>query len=598
MSIRSALSLLLFSLLWASTTSLSLPDRFLLSPHIRSPEPQEYFDPTLPPFLPPTESPSCSIPILQHDFANTYGLPPATAVFSPPAKCPPPWSRVVLDLSVSCAGEQYDRIAAVWIEGVEILRTSTAEPTESGIFWRVRKDITRYVPILRGSGGLNVSMMLENIVNDVYTGIYKVNVSVEFYPDSDDTDANAMKNERRDFALGFQSDLGEEEVKLIPSLEDPADVVIPVSIKNSSTGFWFRIQNQSEAHYSRVRIPRNTFRAVLEVYVSFHSNDEFWYWNPPDVYIKENNLTTQRGNGAFREVYATIDGRFAGTILPFPVIFTGGINPLFWSPVVAIGAFNLPSYNLDLTPFLELLSDGKEHSIGLRVTDGISLWLIDASLHLWLDSNSESVTAKLVRYEAPPLSIVRTNKFLHLNGSFKIDAERKIHFSGWVNSSIGNLTTDVNQKLKFKSSLEFQNDGNYKAVHLKTKAKTEVKIKNSQEVILSRFSHKFKFPLLILAETLPGVNNTYTATTNLSHTLYEEAAIFMLEKLITSRVLEDKQDASGWMRVQDHSVLSGSAGTKQVYQYRDNGKCYNRNLEVEDGELLDDTVNNVCSHSF
>lgn len=440
-------------------------------------------------------------------------------------------------------------------------------------------------------------MMLENIVNDVFTGIYKVNVSVGFYPDSDDTDSKEMKK-RGDFALGFQSDLGEEEVKLIPLLDDPADVVIPVSRKNSSTGFWFRVQNQSEAHYSKIIIPRNTFRAVLEVYASFHSNDEFWYWNPPDVYIKDNNLTTERGNGAFREVYATIDGRFVGTVLPFPVIFTGGINPLFWAPVVAIGAFDLPSYNLELTPFLELLLDGKEHSIGLRVTDGISFWLIDANLHLWLDSDSETVSSKIVRYEAPPLSIVRTNKFLHLNGTFKIDAERKVHFSGWVNSSMGNLTTDVNQKLKFKSSVEYQNDGNFKAVHLKTKAKTEVKIKKSEQIILSRYSHKFKYPLLILTETLPGINNTYTMKTNLSHTLYEEASIFMLDKLISMRILADKQDASGWMQVQDHSVLSGSAGTKQVYQYKDNGKCYNRNLKAEDGVLLDDTHNNVCALSF
>ncbi|PKU73016.1 peptide-N4-(N-acetyl-beta-glucosaminyl)asparagine amidase A [Dendrobium catenatum] len=592
-----ALSLLLLALLWASSSSFSIPDRFLLPTLTPSTEPQEYFDPTLPPFLPPTEVPACSIPVLQHDFANTYGLPPATGVFSPPAACPPPWSRIVLDLSVSSVGDQYDRIAAVWIEGVEILRTSTAEPTESGVFWRVRKDITRYAPLLRGSGGVNVSMMLENIVNDVYTGIYKVNVSVELYPDSDDTNSKKMKK-RGAFDLGLPSDLDEEEVKLIPLFDDPADVVIPVSRKNSSTGFWFRIQNQSEAHYSRIIIPRNTFKAVLEVYVSSHSNDEFWYWNPPDVYIKENNLTTERGNGAFREVYATIDGRFVGTVLPFPVIFTGGINPLFWSPVVAIGAFDLPSYNLDLTPFLELLLDGKEHSIGLRVTDGISLWLIDANLHLWLDTDSETVSAKLIRYEAPPLSIVRTNKFLHLNGTFKIDAERKVHFSGWVNSSVGNLTSDVNQKLKFKSSVDYQNDGNYKAVHLKTKVKTEVKIKNNQEVILQRFSQKFKNPLSILTETLPGTNNTYTMTTNLSHTLHEEAAIFMLEKMIASRILEDKQDASGWMKVQDHSVLSGSAGTKQLYNYRDNEKCYNRILKTDDGVLTDDTNNNVCAHSF
>ena len=45
---------------------------------------------------------------------------------------------------------------------------------------------------------------------------------------------------------------------------------------------------------TRLTIPTSTYRAVLEVFVSPHSNDEFWYSNPPDLYIRENNLTTGR----------------------------------------------------------------------------------------------------------------------------------------------------------------------------------------------------------------------------------------------------------------------------------------------------------------
>ncbi|PKA67108.1 Peptide-N4-(N-acetyl-beta-glucosaminyl)asparagine amidase A [Apostasia shenzhenica] len=569
----------------SSTFPLSLSDRYLIGHRTRSPEPQEYIDPSILPFLPPAGSPACSLPVLQHDFANTYGAPPASASFSPPDACPPPWSRVVLDLSFSCAGEQYDRIAAIWINGAEVLRTSTAEPTESGIFWRVRKDVSRYSPLFRRPGGVNISMMLENLINEIYTGVYKVNVSVEFYPEYTDVKLSASE----------AANLGEEKEKLMPLLEDPADLIIPISRENGSNGFWFLIQNQSDSHFKSIKIPQNTYRAVLEVYISYHSNDEFWYSNPPNEYIKENNLTTERRNGSFREVFATIDGRFAGTAFPFPVIFTGGINPLFWSPVVAIRAFDLPSYNLDLTPFLELLLDWKHHDIGLGVTGGISYWLIDANLHLWLDPDSQTVSAKLVRYEAPPLSIARTNKFLRFNGTFKIDAERKVHFSGWVNSSMGNLTTEVNQKLKIKSSIEFLNDGNYKEVHLKTKAKTDVKIKKSQMVILSRVSHKFKYPLILITETLPGINKTYTSTTNFTHTLYEEASAFKLAKLVASKIFEDRQQASGWMEVKDHSVQSGSAGTQQTYQYNDNNRCYNRKVTARDGELLDDTTNSICS---
>ncbi|XP_010921004.1 peptide-N4-(N-acetyl-beta-glucosaminyl)asparagine amidase A [Elaeis guineensis] len=597
------------------SASALLTDRFILhSPSSGSSSaPQEYIDPTRPSLLLPDGPPSCSLPVLRHDFANTYGSPPASATYSPPADCPAPWAHVVLDLSVACAGDQYDRIAAVWLDGAELLRTSTAEPTESGVFWRVRKDVTRYSALLRRSNA-SVAMMLENIVNDVYTGVYHVNVSLDFYQEEE-------KRRRRPsgepLALGFfpqdssglitaEVELGRIEERLdfssveagnpltskakVPSLyEEPADLIIPISNEDSAGGFWFRIQNESDAHFKNFKIPNNTYMAVLEIYVSYHSNDEFWYSNPPDEYIKKNNLTTGRGNGSFREVVAKIDGQFVGSVVPFPVIFTGGINPLFWAPVVSLGAFDLPSYNVDLTPFLGLLLDGQLHNVSLGVTDGIDFWLVDANLHLWLDPHLDSVTAELVSYKAPEISVSRRYMFHLLNGTFKIEAGRKIHFSGWVNSSLGNLTTDVDQKLKYKSLIEFMNDGNYKGVHMKGKVKTDVRIRTGPKAILSQGTYKSKYPLLIATLALPGENNTYTSKTNLTHTLYEEYTL-LRDKVVTTSALVDRQDAEGWMLVQDHSVLSGSAGTRQTYQYRDDNGSYLRKVSARDGVLLSDNT--------
>ncbi|KAI7986402.1 hypothetical protein LOK49_LG14G02269 [Camellia lanceoleosa] len=193
---------------------------------------------------------------------------------------------------------------------------------------------------------------------------------------------------------------------------------------------WLRMKGfGSESRESGVRskglkIPRNTYKAVLEIYVSFHGNDEFWYSNPLDSYIRMNNLTTGRGHGAYREVFATIDGSFVGSVIPFPIIFTGGINPLFWEPVVAIGAFNVPSYDFDLTPFLGLVLDCKTHLFGLGVADSIPFWLVDANLHLWLSHGSSAINAQSVHTHTPSLSIKRSSVFDQLDGSFKIRAKR------------------------------------------------------------------------------------------------------------------------------------------------------------------------------
>ncbi|KAI3723794.1 hypothetical protein L2E82_35552 [Cichorium intybus] len=87
------------------------------------------------------------------------------------------------------------------------------------------------------------------------------------------------------------------------------------------------------------------------IQISIHGDDEFWYMNHSDSHAETNHLTTGRAHEAYHEVLVTIEGILFGVVIPFAVIFTGGIKPLFWKPVVSIGAIDLPSYDIDLTPF-------------------------------------------------------------------------------------------------------------------------------------------------------------------------------------------------------------------------------------------------------
>ncbi|KAL2526644.1 Peptide-N4-(N-acetyl-beta-glucosaminyl)asparagine amidase A protein [Abeliophyllum distichum] len=367
---------------------------------------QQYFEITRPlPF--DTLIPSCTLPVFSHNFDNTIGLPPATTDYFPPTNCT--WTHVSLHLTVASNGSQYDRISAVWLGGAELLRTSTAEPTPDGVFWNVSKDLTRYSSLLRQEN-ITLSVMLENVVNDVYTGVYRLNLTFLYY----DTDSNDTSSEGFNFPLKTHWDL----------YENPADLIIPVS-GNGDEGFWFRIKKDSDVKYKGIQIPSNTYKAVIEIYVSFHGNDEFWYSNPPDSYIEMNNLETKRGHGAYREVLVMLNDNVVGSVIPFPVIFTGGINPLFWEPIVSIGAFDLPSYDIDLTPFLGMLLDGKKHSFGLKVADAISFWLVDANLHLWLDDNLKEVQAMAIEYSVPNINLERESKFHELDGSFEIEGKRK-----------------------------------------------------------------------------------------------------------------------------------------------------------------------------
>ncbi|GFP96848.1 peptide-n4-(n-acetyl-beta-glucosaminyl) asparagine amidase a [Phtheirospermum japonicum] len=541
--------------------------------------PQEHIEVTRP--LPIESLPlSCKLPILSHTFGNTIDLPPTNDTYSPPSNCS--WTHAVLHLSGASNGSQYDRIAGVWLAGAEILRTSTPEPTDDGISWNVRKDVTKYSSLLRQSN-LTLSVMLENIVNDVYTAVYQVNLTLYFY---NNASSDAPKSTNTSLNMNSSLELN----------KNPADLIIPLSASGEE-GFWFKIEKELDAVYHGIQIPLNTYRAVIEVYVSFHGNDEFWYSNPPDSYIEMNNLTTQRGHGAYREVLVKLENNVIGSVMPFPVIFTGGINPLFWEPIVSIGAFDLPSYEIELTPFLGMLLDGKVHYFGLSVADAIPFWLVDANLHLWLDDKIDMVQAGPIKYSVPSTCVERKFKFNQLAGEFEIEGERESELSGWVFSSAGNFTTHVTNKLEFENTIEFKNNGTEKSVEHEVEIKNKVQIKSDTGYTVSSLTVEKKYPLEFTTTTLPGsgVNDNYLVTTKLEQSLKEEKKELGTGNVEVKSTLESKQKSSGWMFVQDHDVLSGSASTEQRYKVEDVFGCYTRRVVAEAGVITTDTENFICA---
>lgn len=72
----------------------------------------------------------------------------------------------------------------------------------------------------------------------------------------------------------------------------------------------------------------------MEVFVSGHSDDEFWYFNAPNEIAK--SLGTYPG-GSYKELQVFINDEIVSIDPVFPTIYTGGMNPLLWRPVVAIG---------------------------------------------------------------------------------------------------------------------------------------------------------------------------------------------------------------------------------------------------------------------
>ncbi|CAL9188367.1 unnamed protein product [Musa hybrid cultivar] len=540
----------------------------------------ELLDPTLPSAL-PAQTPKCTVAVLDHAFAvGVASLPVVSINYTQPPECPAPWTRVVLEVAMAASGlARKHRVAAVWLDGVEILRTSTPPLlTAADAFWRVQKDVTSYAAIInRLAGGGTVSMIVDNSAVDL-AAVLAANVSFHFY---------------RGELSASSKHTGH------PSLwglyREPADLVIPISRERGSygSGFWFQISGNPQAVAAPVTVPRNTYRAVLEIFVSYHADDESWYMNPLRFTYNARDVAASTANGGFRQLYATVDGRFVGGHVPYAVIYSSSINPYFWSPVTAIGTFDIPTHDIDLTPFLGLLLDGRPHELAIGVKDAQKYWLLSANLHLWVDRWSDAVQAGIVEYTTPTLKVNRNAQWHNQDGHSEVDAEGQLRFVGWVSSSKGNMTTTVGQKLRFKSQVSVHNRGAVRQVDVVNREKTTVTTKSGQRTV-GKVQLLMEAPLQVQTSVVRVAGGPTFENTRLSHQLQETAYVKELSAVSMSK-LSDRQEAEGSAMVHEEEAQWGIASTRSYYKYTDENSCYLRTVNAEEGAIKVDMASRSCS---
>ncbi|BGP21835.1 proteophosphoglycan ppg4 [Rhodotorula toruloides] len=267
----------------------------------------------------PANGEKCTIQLVSHDFANSY-YQPAIVDYLPPSSKECAFlagdaASIVLNLTVTSNGTQFDRLASLSLGHVEIWRTSTAEPTKNGIIWTHEMDVIRFAPLFAKPGQLIFE--LNNIVNEHYTGIFSATLSVTFYAQTAD----------------------------FPRPRS-ADLILPLTTRSKTGSQMLVYPGEASAD---VELPINTAEAWLEVVATGAAEEEFYYTNLLD-----------RGRKYLPD--AGLIGK-AGIVHPFPVIYTGGANPLLWRPVASLRAFDVPSFFVDATPYLPLFITGALHIV-------------------------------------------------------------------------------------------------------------------------------------------------------------------------------------------------------------------------------------------
>ncbi|KAI8873241.1 hypothetical protein GQ42DRAFT_160672 [Ramicandelaber brevisporus] len=563
-------------------------------------------------------------------FAWSYGKP-YIGSYTPPRDCvarglgvpaikagsplPNP-HKIVLDMNTAGRGRQFDRIGAVWLGGVELLRTCTAEPSQEGIVWTVDKDVSRYASVFAKEQ--NVVVQIDNIVDSTYVGIFNTTLTATLYYDKS-SPATVPGTSKFAANLAQQSSVSVSDTNQVNAdaakrgrtksgPRAPADLIIPISASNNGSGY-FSISSSTESKGVNITLPRNIARAEIEVYASQHGCDEFWYTNPPTSYASK--YPGMCGNGVYRRVSARLDGKHTLISTPvFPTIFSGGINPLLWRPISATHAFDLRSYIADITPLVGLLVDGKPHSFTLDVTNAQSYWYLTASLHLWLDAGTDQTAGGVFdeRENAPAENTVSAPLNNGLNGTiWNTTATYSLRRSGWVRTSAGLLTVRTSSSVNLKHSLAYVDpEGNTAWYDGETSTKSD-----SLSTLIgsgnigsgggglhfgAQYSESNSWPNYgsIVANVINDNNYTINSTVAVGEHMVATRREFDLFPSTPVQVykVDSVLKGNGYVK----SGAGGLASTSVSYKGRDDarGICYSRDVAASAGYVTSDNTGNSC----
>ncbi|MDT7905953.1 MAG: peptide-N4-asparagine amidase [Sulfolobales archaeon] len=412
---------------------------------------------------------------------NDTGLTPYNAtVYVPPGN----YSLILLNVSVNeTGGNQFDRTIYIYANNITVFWGSTQEILNS----TAEVDLTLLENFLKGN--VTFKIVLPNYYDKQLnvTGVYEVTVKLLLYP------GKAPSN--------------------LPTY------VIPL-FYNKSLTYPMAVLNPSQPNVTQaVSFPKGTYNAMLVLYVKGGGYDEFWYASLP----------------AIRNFLVYYNGFLAGVIQPYPVVYTGGINPFWWKPVTSINtlAFHTPQL-IPLTPLLALGNEGNLTVVVSNLVESSNIlqsqdlsWDVSGYILVW-NMSSSLINATFLKaysyyYDSGPVIGSLGSGYSYSEGAkYLIDYQTLLKFpKGYVIASYTSWgSTEADQSFNVEheiASLEELSYVNYSSGGLFAFNYTS-SIKNSLSLDISAFAAQ------ISSATSPPINYSYIQNGTLHiYTQYESS---------------------------------------------------------------------------
>ncbi|TFK40918.1 peptide N-acetyl-beta-D-glucosaminyl asparaginase amidase A-domain-containing protein [Crucibulum laeve] len=510
---------------------------------------------------------SCTVELISHSFGDGSYNAPAVVKYKPPTGpgCGKigDWVAISVNLTVYSIGTQYDRLSAIYLSHSEIWRSSSAEPTKTGTIWTTIKDVTHFAPIFAREGDL--MMDFSNIIDHslLLDAAFDVTLQATFYSPS----------------VGFSK------------YEMSSDLIIPLSNGSPTLPNFFSLVDDIGAT-TNFSLPENTIAAFVEIFASGNANEEFWYTNTPDQYLSYfSGSAGLIGKGPFREIQILVDDQLAGVIWPYAVIYTGGITPSNWRPLASYGAYDAPTYWIDITPFLPILLSNTSHSITLRVQgQGThptfnSNWFISGSIHARLGSGK--TTGAMLTYDVPALDI-QTMGGSKANSTVwtSVKAKRHITIKSDLSTSEGKKTVIFNQNLEYVNNASYANDGWVQWVEQETDG---ISVATHGDVKI--FRDAFSYPLQVFSNysAYSQVQGGYGSEINQTFARAIKPPTGRFYSILSNQHAKGEIEMDDWPGLRH--AIRGTGSTNQTFAFIDGrGETYFRDISAKNDGWVKDHV--------
>jgi hypothetical protein len=155
------------------------------------------------------------------------------------------------------------------------------------------------------------------------------------------------------------------------------------------------------------------------------------------------------------------------------------VQPGLWRPIVGIDAFDLREHEIDITPWLGVLSDGNEHTFEIKVA-GINdnggttgsvtetvrnSWYVTGKIFIWLDTPSSITTGSAPIVVLPPplidLSQTLTQNATGANQTLEYSTvvTRALSVSSIIRTENGTNSAKWSQSLSYSNHASYTNQG-------------------------------------------------------------------------------------------------------------------------------------------